>query len=317
MQFPEHRDALLVQTHTTINYRISSDAADPRAHGVWLGVPHEVGRFRVLSELARGGMGIVLRAYDADLDREVAIKLMGSDECNPFSQEARVASQLRHPGIIPVYEAGTLPDGRAYFVMPLVAGENLASLLGKRRESSETHSHWLRIFEQICRSVAYAHRNGVVHRDLKPGNVMVGEDGSAIVMDWGVSTKVGSDSRQGCWIFGTPAYMPPEQAIGSDRVDPRCDVFGLGGILCEILTGMPPYIATDPVTVGKLAAAGNLSECHRRLADSRSPRSLINLARWCLNAEAGLRPEDGSEVLREISAIRRERRQRMRLSGRL
>jgi serine/threonine protein kinase len=311
------------QNHPTINFRITPFGTPGPRLGFW-GVPESLGRFRVLGEIARGGMGIVLRAHDGDLDREVAIKLL-VPEVEPeteagrhFAQEARIASRLRHPGILPVYESGTAPDGRAYFVMPLVEGETLATLLNQRKNVRWGLGRWLRVLRQVSEGMAHAHGNGVVHRDLKPGNVMVAADGTALVMDWGVATILSDAAGQhegGCWIYGTPAYMAPEQALGQvTGADFRQDVFGLGAILCEILTGLPPYLRRAAVTANQLAE--DLHDCHRRLEASAGPREVVELAARCLAVEAADRPRDAGAVGRQLGEIlekRSVRRKRCRL----
>ncbi len=168
---------------------------------------------------------------------------------------------------MPVYELGAFPDRRPFLAMKLVRGRTLAALLAERPSPTHDLPRFLSIFEQVCQTVAYAHARRVIHRDLKPSNVMVGSFGEVQVMDWGLAkvlpeggvaderkradseTEVrtsrtessGAESQAGS-VLGTPAYMAPEQARGEvDRIDERADVFGLGAILCEILTGQPPY----------------------------------------------------------------------------
>jgi eukaryotic-like serine/threonine-protein kinase len=169
-------------------------------------------RYQLIEEIGRGGMGIVYLAEDLELRRQVAIKVLD----NPA--EARVLAGLEHPGIVPVHEAGTLPDGRSYYAMKLVRGTRLDRFL-----QNTTHlPDRLRVFQKICEPVAFAHARGVIHRDLKPANIMVGEFGEVLVMDWGAPGA------------GTPSFMAPEQS-GAD-VDARADVFALGKIL-EIAAG--------------------------------------------------------------------------------
>jgi serine/threonine protein kinase len=167
-------------------------------------------RYRLIEEIGRGGMGVVYLAEDAELGRKVAIKVLED------GREARVLASLEHPGIVPVHEAGRLPDRRSYYAMKLVRGTRLDVFFQKIVPLPER----LRVFQRICEPVAFAHARGVVHRDLKPANIMVGEFGEVLVMDWGAPG------------VGTPAFMAPEQA-GED-VDERADVFALGRIL-EVL----------------------------------------------------------------------------------
>jgi serine/threonine protein kinase len=182
-------------------------------------------RYELVREVGRGGMGIVYEVHDRELARNVAMKVV--DEM--WRAEARIIAALEHPGIVPVHDAGTLPDGRLYYTMKLVRGTRLD---GWAREG-HPRTEKLRLFARICEPVAFAHANGVVHRDLKPENVMVGEFGAVLVMDWGVARLSEDDERV---IVGTPGYMPPEQSRG-ETADARADVYALGAILQFLLQG--------------------------------------------------------------------------------
>ena len=168
-------------------------------------------RYELVRELGRGGMGIVYEVRDRQLDRAVAMKVVDEE----WSAEARVIAALEHPGIVPVHDAGELPDGRFYYTMKLVRGARLDAWLGEGHPLTER----LRLFARVCEPLAFAHARGVVHRDLKPENVMVGEFGAVLVMDWGVSN-----------IAGTPGYMAPER-----HRDARSDVYALGALLRFLL----------------------------------------------------------------------------------
>ena len=176
-------------------------------------------RYELVRELGRGGMGIVYEVRDRELERTVAMKVVET-EWNPHrgAEEARIIAALEHPGIVPVHDSGTLPDGRLYYTMKLVRGVRLDAWALQDHGITER----LRLFARICEPVAFAHANGVVHRDLKPENVMVGEFGAVLVMDWGI---VG---------VGTPGYMAPEQARG-ESIDARSDVYALGAVLTSLL----------------------------------------------------------------------------------
>src|SRR5262245_747236 len=157
------------------------------------GPAEQVGRYRVLGEIGRGGMGAVLRSHDPELGRDLALKLM-LGECSDrpeavqrFREEAQVGGQLQHPGVVPVYELGCADDGRPYFTMKLVKGVTLAKLLKERASPVQDRPRFLKVFEQVCQAVAYAHAKGVIHRDLKPANIMVGAFGEVQVMDWGLA----------------------------------------------------------------------------------------------------------------------------------
>jgi serine/threonine-protein kinase len=218
-------------------------------------------RLRLLGEIARGGMGAVLRGRDEDLGRDLAIKvLLERHVANPdlvrrFVEEAQIGGQLQHPGIVPIYELGAFADRRPYFAMKLVKGRTLAELLADRGEPTEGLPRLLGIFEQVCQTVAYAHARGVIHRDLKPSNIMVGGFGEVQVMDWGLAkvlprggvaddagagkvpdqetliatARSGGDSdadlSHAGSVMGTPSYMAPEQARGEvGAIDERADV---------------------------------------------------------------------------------------------
>src|SRR5262245_48406643 len=149
--------------------------------------------YELLDEIGRGGMGVVYRARDLSLDRDVAVKLLpdrhpaDSPAARRFLDEARITGQLQHPGIPAVYRVGALPDGRPFLAMKLIKGRTLAELLEQRPDLAADRGRFVAIFEHICQAVAYAHAHRVIHRDLKPSNVMVGKFGEVQVMDWGVA----------------------------------------------------------------------------------------------------------------------------------
>ncbi|MCU1231624.1 MAG: serine/threonine protein kinase [Acidobacteria bacterium] len=191
-------------------------------------------RYTIVRELARGGMGIVYEAEDAELQRRVAIKVVATelaseDAAERMRREARVIAKLEHPGIVPLHDVGALPDGRIFYAMKLVRGHRLDERPLARTEA-------LRLFLRLCEAVAFAHANGVVHCDLKPSNVMVGAFGELLVMDWGVARVIGEASPS--LVAGTHGFMAPEQERG-DVVDASADVFALGAILRELLPDAP------------------------------------------------------------------------------
>jgi len=167
---------------------LNKSSADARS-----ALPAGRGNYQVLGELARGGMGVVLKGHDNDLGRDVAMKVLHPEFCDRpesvqrFVEEAQIGGQLQHPGIVPVYELGLMADERPYFTMKLIKGRTLSSLLSEREEPASERRRFLVIFEQICQTVAYAHSRGVIHRDLKPSNVMVGAFGEVQVVDWGLA----------------------------------------------------------------------------------------------------------------------------------
>jgi serine/threonine protein kinase/formylglycine-generating enzyme required for sulfatase activity len=293
------------------------------------GVSRETGKYMVHGILGQGGVGTVHRGHDTDLGRDVAMKFLHEkfkDQpaiLHRFVEEAQIGGQLQHPGIVPVYELG-MSDGRPFFTMKMVKGQTLAQSLSDRKSPAEDRRRFLMIFEQICQTMAYAHTRGVVHRDLKPANIMIGSFGEVQVVDWGMGKVLerggiadekravtlqsqlsvietvrsgghGSQSIMGS-VMGTPAYMPPEQARGDvDAMDARSDVFALGAILCEILTGQPPY-AGEPQELINMAAMAKLDDAHARLAASSAETDLIELTTECLMPAPAARPQSAESV---------------------
>jgi serine/threonine protein kinase len=302
-------------------------------------------KYELLETLGQGGMGEVYRCCDPALGRDLAIKVMKADRCGHakveqrFLREARITGSLQHPGIVPIHNLGRLADGRLHYTMCLVRGQTFAALLKDEAGKPERLPYLLSIFEKICQAVAYAHSKRVIHRDLKPSNVMVGKFGEVQVMDWGLAKLLGTDdtfaeseekaeaastrivaemdtpvelTRTGSG-FGTPAYMPSEQALGEwDRVDERADVFALGSILCELLTGQPAYHGADGDEVYRRAKRGDMTEALGRLQQCEADAALIALCRECLSAECESRPRDAGAVAKRVSEHQAEVQERLR-----
>lgn len=253
-----------------------------RADAAW---PEPVdARYTVLEEIGRGGMGAVYRVRDEALGREAAMKVTAATGAHSeldarLGLEAAVLAGLEHPGIVPVHDAGLLADGRRYYVMKLVRGETLE----RHAEAVRGLYERLRLFERITEPVAFAHARGLVHRDLKPGNVMVGPFGEVLVMDWGVAKVLGGERREARdegragsggglppgvtdpgAVMGTPGFMAPEQAAGAAAgVDQRADVFALGAILRALLEGL-----TVPKPVRAIVARAMAPDPAGRYADA-------------------------------------------------
>jgi eukaryotic-like serine/threonine-protein kinase len=293
-------------------------------------------RYRIDGEIARGGMGAVLKGRDPDLGRDVAIKVLREDLRHDgelirrFVEEAQIGGQLQHPGVLPIYELGTFADKRPFFSMKLVKGKTLADLLEARSGSADL-PQMLSIYAAIAQTMAYAHTRGVIHRDLKPSNVMVGSFGEVQVMDWGLAkvltrrgvvddAKAGKQppqetliatarneadtdhSRAGS-VMGTPSYMAPEQARGeTDIIDERADVFALGSILGEILTGSPAFTGRSSAEILRKAARGDTVDALSRLDNCGAEAELIALAKDCLAVEAEDRLHDAKVVAERITA---------------
>ncbi len=202
-------------------------------------------RYELRDVIGRGGMGEVCSAYDTQIGREVAIKRMtaddpSSDQLARFLREARIQGRLQHPSIPPVHEIGIDESGRPYFVMARLAGVTLAHVLRDRGAHPQfTRQHLLRAFVEVCHAIEVAHAKGIAHRDLKPSNVLLGDRGEVYVIDWGIARELDRPSNERGVMLGTPGYMPPEQARGDDDIDHRVDVYTLGCLLFDILTGKP------------------------------------------------------------------------------
>jgi tetratricopeptide (TPR) repeat protein len=321
----------------------TSGAPAPVQEGV---TPPSTARYLIGHMIARGGMGVVYQANDGAFGREVAIKVLherfslDSGAARRFADEARITGQLQHPAIPPVHDVGTLPDGRPFLAMKLIRGRTLEALLGERNDPANDRGRLLAAFEQICQAVAYAHDRDVIHRDLKPANIMVGNYGEVQVMDWGLAkvitrgarvlaardpeeTRGGTailslresdgDFTQAGSVIGTPAYMPPEQAVGAvGKIDARSDVFGLGAVLAVILTGKPPFAGASAETVRIKAAQGDVAECFARLDGCRADPGLVGLCKRCLARDMEERPANAGEVARAVAGLRAAAEERAR-----
>jgi len=282
-------------------------------------------RYEFLSLIGRGGMGEVHRAHDRLLNRHVAIKIIRADlagqlELNArFLEEAQIAAQLDHPAVVPVYDHGRLQDGRMWLAMKIVQGETWTKALRThhRAPTGPSLHQQVQTFLRVCEAVAAAHARNVIHRDLKPDNVMVGALGEVYVMDWGLakvvtrpdSTPPGSEPRTtpraaGLLLdtrfghaMGTPRYMAPEQARGDvSAVGPTADVYALGAILHEVLTGAPPaggggLVQTAPRLFAAQAAQG-----------AELPPELTQVCEACLQTEPARRPAHAGVVADTVRA---------------
>jgi hypothetical protein len=230
-------------------------APDPTADPLREALDKAIGfQYRIERLLGRGGMGAVYLAHELALDRDVAIKVLPPDQAGApmlrerFRREARTAARLRHPNIVPLHTFGEVA-GLIYFVMGYVAGESLASRLKRqgRLDPEETRT----LVAEICGGLDYAHRHGVVHRDIKPDNILIDdESGAPLLMDFGIAkapTLVESHLTPTGQLIGTPHYMSPEQALGSPDVGARSDLYSLGVVAYEMLSGRRPFDAENPI----------------------------------------------------------------------
>ncbi len=261
----------------------------------------KIGRYELEGELGRGGMAVVYRARDPALGRDVAIKVLPEDSSSEqrlrrFEREARTSAQLRHPSIVAVHEAG-LHEGRPYLVMELVPGENLERALSRGLPLR----HRVEIVRDVARALEHAHEHGVIHRDVKPGNVLVDREGRAHLTDFGLARSVSGSDRVTLAgeIVGTLAYMAPEQLAGEgDALGPACDVYSLGALLYRVLAGRPPFARAAAVSLMKsvlLDAPARPSEL-----DPSVPRELEEVALRCLAKKPDGRYARAEDVALEL-----------------
>jgi len=265
-------------------------------------------RYEILEMLGRGGAGEVWRIRDPDLTRTSVVKVLRPDRLDPtttyrFMAESQLMAQLDHPTVVPIYELGELPDGSPYFTMREVRGQTLRQVLQVTSVPRDTLAlrRLLEVLHRLCEGVAYAHSRGVVHRDLKPENVMVGQFGETLILDWGLAKVISESTLErdpAIWTFrddfdlyqttageimGTPMYMSPEQAAGRDAVGPPADVYALGALLYEILSGHSPHRGRTLEEI--------LHEVQEEAMPSLTPEVPEALAEICTRALAK-RPED-------------------------
>jgi serine/threonine protein kinase len=263
--------------------------------------PKQVGRFQLTSRIGVGGFGTVWKARDTELDREVAIKIprkgqLNGAEIELFFREARAAAQLRHRNIVPVHEVGREGD-TIFIVSDLILGESLAVWLKEQNPSTREMTGLL---AKVADSLHYAHERGVVHRDFKPSNVMIDQEGEPHLMDFGLAKREAGevtmtiDGR----IMGTPAYMSPEQASGTTHwVDRRTDIYSLGIVLFEVLTGELPFRGNIQMQIRERLSADPPDP--RRL-NQRAPRDLSTICLKCLEREPNRRYGTAQEVAEEL-----------------
>ena len=270
-----------------------------------LELPARLGDYELLEELGRGGMGIVYRARQISLDRIVAVKMIlrgtlaSPNDLARFRAEAEAAARLDHPNIVPVYEVGEI-EGQPYFSMKFVDGTTLARRLAEGplppREAAA-------ILLPVARAVHFAHRQGLLHRDLKPSNILIDEEGQPHITDFGLAKRTTDNTgltNTGA-IIGTPSYMAPEQ-VGGNRgeIGPTSDVYSLGSILYQMLTGRPPFQAASPVDT--LLMVLEQDPAPPRLLNVKADRDLEMIALKCLQKPPDLRYTSAEALARDLTA---------------
>jgi serine/threonine protein kinase len=283
-------------------------------------------RYELVEKIGQGGMGTVFLARDRALDRPVALKVLSAAPDNAeakarMMKEAVIVARLEHPSIVPVHDCGVLPDGRFYYAMKLVRGKRL----DEPAERSTGLAERLQLFQKICDAVAFAHAHGVLHRDLKPQNIMLGAFGEVLVLDWGLAKQVGEQTPPAAketggaaglgpphtghgTVLGTPGYMSPEQARGDvDLIDERADVYALGAIL--------HFLLTDQAAAGEAPLAGSQTNAGAALTQPRRrgrsiPRALEAICRKALAAERSERYASVTEMGADITDFLAGRRVR-------
>ncbi|MGD2217154.1 MAG: serine/threonine-protein kinase, partial [Gemmatimonadales bacterium] len=228
-----------------------------------------IGRYEVLETLGKGGMGVVYRARDPELDRFVAIKVVlawaqyDADTMERFNREARVVAQMQHPHIVTVFDAGRTDEGLPYFVMEYLEGTDLGEVLGVSGSLVPTRA--VRYVLQVCEGLTYAHAREIVHRDIKPANLLITPDDDIKIVDFGIAKLVGSQITGTGVSLGTPLYMAPEQVAGKP-VDHRADIFAVGGVLYTLISGHSPFEAP---TLGGI--------CHKIETETPMPLSKLGI----------------------------------------
>ncbi|MFK7821346.1 MAG: protein kinase [Planctomycetaceae bacterium] len=262
------------------------------------------GEYELIEEVARGGMGVIYKARHTKLNRIVAIKMILSgrfssdEELQRFHIEAEAAAKLDHPGIVPVYDIGEV-DGQAFFAMKFINGTSLADHVGRLRSDSRQA---IQLLSKVATAVHHAHQRGVLHRDLKPANILIDSDGEALITDLGLAKNEQSNSNltnTGA-VLGTPSYMPPEQASGNAIITTAVDVYSLGAIMYELLTGVPPYQGKTAIETVMQVLEGPPEAPHRLQADIDRDLSMICMK--CLEPNPDARYASAAQLADDMNS---------------
>lgn len=303
---PVHSDAETMGRATTDRTRMRKPQTEPIIGQALMDEIRKPSWVRLRSDgpIGAGGMGDIEAVVDDVLQRRLARKLIHPDlqerqaTLQMFIREAQITGRLSHPNIVPVHEIGYAPTGRVYFTMKLIRGKTLAQLIDDRPSVDlERNELFARLEEivKVCDALAFAHANGVLHCDIKPDNIMVGDFGQVYLMDWGVAHLLDPASDSDNWvgeadvdalILGTAQYMSPEQAIGPRaELDQRADQFAIGAALYELLTKRPPYPAGNACATLMNAQSGDIPAVSQVIGRGKVPRALESIVMRALAAD--------------------------------
>jgi serine/threonine-protein kinase len=265
-------------------------------------VGRRIGNYEILGELGRGGMGVVFKAQQTDLHRTVAIKMIlggtvaGEEDLNRFRTEAEATASLQHPNIVRIHEVGEF-EGRPYFSMEFVDGPSLAQRLAEGPLPSRPAARYVAI---LARAIQHAHEHKILHRDLKPANVLLDGEDAPHITDFGLAKRLQADSgqtRTGA-VLGTPSYMAPEQAAGRKELTEAIDVYGLGGILYELLTGRPPFRAES--SLATILQVLDRDPAPPRILNPNVERDLETICLKCLEKDPARRYSSAKALAEDI-----------------
>ena len=267
-------------------------------------LPEKIGRYTIVDVVGKGGMGVLYRAQDTVLERDVALKMMLVDFSHDaatrerFQREARAVARLQHRNVVTIHELGEV-EGTPYIVMELLGGNDLDQIL--KSDKPLTLLQKLEIVAQLCEGLSYAHEQGIVHRDIKPGNVRVLEDGTVKILDFGIAKFAQSSVTQTGSVMGTPSYMAPEQIMGQP-VDGRSDLFSAGVLLYELLAGVKPFQGDSPTAVVYQIMNGEPVPLEKSIPDI--PDSINQIVAKALQKSPDNRYAKAKEMAADLQMVR-------------